>query len=63
MAPLRPDGGTDDDGDGDSDAQRCEACGQSLAEATHRRVVSAVDEDQVVHHQFCTEACLETWLE
>ena len=45
----------------DAEPTRCRHCGEPLEERPQRRVVSSIEDGQVVHRQFCTDECLESW--
>ncbi|MFC7214271.1 hypothetical protein ACFQO4_09295 [Saliphagus sp. GCM10025334] len=56
MRTCRTDGGTADERD-------CRTCGESLADTPDQRVLTAVEDEAVVHRHFCSDECLERWLE
>jgi hypothetical protein len=45
----------------DEDPPSCLACGDPVTESGERRVVSVVENGEAVHHQFCSETCLDSW--
>lgn len=46
----------------DEDAPSCTTCGDSVA-GPERRVVTRIEDGQIRHVHFCSDACRDEWLE
>lgn len=42
-------------------APRCAACGSPVVDAPAHRVVTSVENGQVMHRHFCDDDCRERW--
>lgn len=47
----------------EEDAPRCATCGEPILSATHHRVVTWVERDEVRTVHFCDEECRKQWIE
>ncbi|MFP9190276.1 DUF7576 family protein [Natronosalvus vescus] len=55
MAELHTDGGETD--------TTCRVCGDAITKKHTHRVVTAVEDGQTTYDHFCTDDCLEAWVE
>ena len=46
----------------EENAPPCEVCGEPVVQDPDHRVLTEVEDGQVVHTHFCSEACLEEFL-
>ena len=45
----------------EDNAPECEQCGDAIVQSPSHRVLTAVEDGQVSHHHFCSDACRDEW--